>query len=196
MKALAWVKPAGAEYVSVEIGAGWLSASGVAVGAQPLPYHLDYVLTCENDYVTRQLSVRTFGAGWGRSLDLSRDLDGTWHIADAAEGDVDLPPAGGDPATLAGALDCDLGLSPLTNTMPVLRDGLLAGGAPVDLLMAWVSVPDLSVHRDAQRYTFVRPVVRAGGGAIINYSSDGFSADISFDATGLVVDYPGIASRA
>jgi hypothetical protein len=111
-----------------------------------------------------------------------------------AEGDVDLPPAGADPATLAGALDCDLGLSPLTNTMPVLRHGLLSGGGPVDLLMAWVSVPDLSVQADAQRYTFVRPA--AEGGAVVNYSSDGFTADISFDATGLVIDYPGIGSRA
>jgi hypothetical protein len=195
MQGFAWVKPAGAEYASVETGAGWLRASGVAVAGGPLPYHINYSLTCENDYVTQELSARTHGAGWDRGIHLSRRADGTWRIVDVTEGDVDLPPAGGDPATLTGALDCDLGLSPLTNTMPVLRHGLLAGGGPVDLVMAWVSVPDLSVHRDAQRYTFVRPAAHSGSGAIINYSSDGFSADITFDAAGFVVDYPGIGTR-
>jgi len=194
--ALTWIKPAGAEYVRVETGDGWLRASGVAIGAQPLPYHLDYLLTCEDGYQTRQLSVRTFGAGWRRGIHLSRGQDGIWRVAAESDGDIGLPPAGGDPVALAGALDCDLGESPLTNTMPVLRHGLLAGGGPVDLLTAWVSVPDLSVHPDTQCYTFLRRVAAPGGGAIINYSSDGFSADVTFDPAGFVVEYPGIASRA
>jgi uncharacterized protein len=193
MDALTWIKPAGAEYVTVQTGAGRLRASGVAVGAQPLPYHLEYQLMCANDYVTGELTVRTSGAGWTRDLQLTRLSDGTWRADAQADGDVSLPPPGGDPDALTGALDCDLGLSPLTNTMPVLRHGLLSGGKPAQLLMAWVSVPDLSVHPAVQRYTFVRPT--PDGGAVINYSSGDFSADITFDAVGLVVDYPGIGSR-
>ena len=72
-------------------------------------------------------------------------------------------------------------------------EALLAGGDPVDFLMAWVSVPDLAVHANVQRYTFLRP---ADQGAVINYSSGTFSADVTFDADGLVVDYPGLATRA
>jgi uncharacterized protein len=203
--AITWVKPAGAEYASVQLGSltggdGWLRASGVAVGAEPLPYHLDYSLTCDGGYVTGLLEVHASGQGWSRNLRLRRTAspgatgDGTWHVAAEALGDVSLPPPGGDPAALAGALDCDLGLSPLTNTMPVLRHKLLGGGDAVDFLMAWVSVPDLSVHANAQRYTFVRQT--ADGGAVINYSSGSFSAQVTFDADGLVVDYPGIATRA
>jgi hypothetical protein len=91
---------------------------------------------------------------------------------------------------LAGALDCDLGLSPLTNSMPVLRHGLLEPGEPVELLMAWVAVPELTVHASAQRY------VPLGEGVVRFESLDGeFTADIEFDADGLVVDYPGIARR-
>jgi hypothetical protein len=197
--AITWVKTAGAEYASVQLGSlpggdGWLRASGVAVGGEPLPYHLDYSLTCDGGYVTRLLEVHASGEGWSRDLRLHREAGGTWQVAAEADGAVSLPPPGCDPAALAGALDCDLGLSPLTNTMPLLRHKLLGGGDAVDFLMAWVSVPDLSVHANAQRYTFVRRT--ADGGAVINYSSGSFSADVTFDADGLVVDYPGIGTRA
>jgi len=92
------------------------------------------------------------------------------------------------------ALDCDLALSPLTNSMPVLRNGLLESGGPVELHMAWVSVPDLGVFSSRQRYTFVR---KQGERSIVRYesSSRNFVADITFDQDGLVIDYPGIGRR-
>ena len=77
--------------------------------------------------------------------------------------------------------------------MPVLRHGMLRGGEPRDLVMAWVSVPDLSVRASAQRYTFLRA---DAGLSVIRYESGDFSADVVFDADGLVVDYPGLARRA
>jgi hypothetical protein len=97
-------------------------------------------------------------------------------------------------APLNAALDCDLGLSPTTNSMPVLRHKLLAGGGPIDFLMAWVSVPDLSVRASAQRYTFVRV---ESGTVVVRYEStdSGFTADLTFDQDGLVIDYPGIGRR-
>jgi hypothetical protein len=92
-----------------------------------------------------------------------------------------------------GALDCDLGRSPLTNSMTVLRHNLLAGGSPVDFVVAWVSVPDLSVYASKQRYTFLR---HEGERRIIRFEDDsGFTADIIFDNDGLVLDYPGLARR-
>jgi hypothetical protein len=191
--AITWIKPAGAEYASVRFGPGMLYASGMAVGASPVPYQLGYTLSCGDDYVTRDLSVHAHGEEWSRSLRLSRDKSGRWQVTADAEGEVDLPPPGGDPAAFAAALDCDLGECPVTNTMPVLRHRLLAGGEPVEFLMAWVSVPDLSVRASVQRYTFLR---RAGDGAVVNYSAGAFSADVTFDAAGLVVDYPGMATRA
>jgi hypothetical protein len=191
--AITWVKPRGAEYASVNIDEGRLHASGVAIGASPLPYHLYYELTCGDDYVTRSLHVRTTGPDWSRGLQLNRHDDGSWRVTADFAGAVDLSPPGGDPAVLAGALDCDLGECPVTNTMPVLRHGLLAGGAPMEFVMAWVSVPDLSVRASNQRYTFLR---RLDDGAVINYAAGSFSADVTFDADGLVTDYPGMAARA
>jgi hypothetical protein len=111
------------------------------------------------------------------------------------DGFLALPEPGGEEAEIAEALDCDLGLSPLTNSMPVLRHGLLEGGGPVDLVMAWVSVPDLSVHASRQRYTFLR---KSGEVSVVRYESGSrdFVAELTFDADGLLIDYPGIGRRA
>jgi hypothetical protein len=94
-------------------------------------------------------------------------------------------------SALDDALDCDLALSPLTNTMPVLRHGLLDRGRPVELLMAWVSVPDLAVIPSRQRYDHRR---RRGRFSIVRYESESrdFAADLKFDQDGICVEYPRI----
>jgi hypothetical protein len=94
---------------------------------------------------------------------------------------------------LTGALDCDLGLSPVTNLMPILRNELHAGGDPIELTAAWVSVPDLSVRADGQRYASIG----TASDRVVRYEAgDGtFTADITVDVDGLVIDYPGIARR-
>ena len=138
--------------------------------------------------------MKTRGDGWSRRLDLRRTKAGKWSVRAAEKGFLALPGPGGSVADFSDALDCDLGLSPLTNSMPVLRHDLLHGGGPLNFLMAWVSVPDLSVYASRQRYTFVGP---APEGAVVRYESleSKFKADITFDADGLVVDYPGIGRR-
>ena len=85
---------------------------------------------------------------------------------------------------LAGALDCDLALSPLTNFMPIKRDA----GGPADYVMAWVSVPDL---QRAPLGTALR-AARRGPRALL---SPGFSADLELDDDGFVARYPGLAER-
>jgi len=199
MRAITWVKERGAEFAEVSLSGASLRAAGVAVGADPLPYRLDYELDCADGFVTRTLTVQTRGATWRRHLALSRDPQGVWTVEASADGEADLPPPGGDPAAFAAALDCDLGECPVTNTMPVLRHGLLHGGAPRDFVMAWVSVPDLAVRPSAQRYTFVGRLTTATStqpaAAVIRHESGTFRGDVVFDDS-LVVDYPGLGRRA
>jgi uncharacterized protein len=218
-RAIAWHKedPAGAEYAEVTVGAEVLFATGVAIGGEPGAYRLDYSLETGPGFVTARLQVTARGQGWRRTLDLRRDASaGAWTAATTADGDAPdgLAPPGAKPAGpagppappsatppagriswLDGALDCDLGLSPLTNSMPALRHRLLEEDGSVDLLMAWVSVPDLGVHASRQRYTALRD--RSGGGRLIRFESldSGFTAELAFDADGLVVDYPGIGRQ-
>ncbi|RCG30038.1 hypothetical protein DQ384_17950 [Sphaerisporangium album] len=188
MPSIVWVKDEGAEYAHVDISDGRLTATGTAVGAVPVPYRLEYELVTGRQYVTEALSVRAQGAEWSRAIDLKRNAGGTWTCTVESIGALEGPAPGADPAVLAGALDCDLGLSPLTNTMPVLRHGMLAGGEPVDFVMAWVSVPHLAVSREPQRYT---PL----GGGVVRFTSEGFQADLTFGADGLISRYPGLAQQ-
>jgi hypothetical protein len=195
-RAVAWVKdePFGVEFAEITLSDKHLTATGVAIGTAPPPYRLDYELETERGFVTARLRVTSRGDGWRRALELRRDDNTGWSIDAEEEGDVDLPPAGGDTARIADALDCDLGLSPLTNTMPIRRHGLTKSGGPVEFTMAWVAVPALAVQADRQRY---RHVGSAADHHVVRYEAvDGsFAADIAVDADAVVIDYPGIARR-
>ncbi|MEV4189205.1 putative glycolipid-binding domain-containing protein [Streptosporangium canum] len=185
MRGLVWMKDGGAEYAEVSLASD-LTAVGVAIGTDPAPYRLEYTLRTLPGYMTELLSVRAHGAGWHRALDLRRSAHGSWSCETKEEGRLGGPPPGGDMNVLNGALDCDLGLSPLTNTMPVLRHGLDRCEGRMDFVMAWVQVPHLHVIRHPQRYTHL------GAGAV-RYESEGFGADLTFDDDGIVTDYPGLA---
>jgi Putative glycolipid-binding len=82
----------------------------------------------------------------------------------------------------------DLGLSPLFNSLPVIRDELLEVGPPRTYVMRWVDVPSLEVSESEQRY---EPL----GNGLVRFRAGSFSADIRFDDKGFVLDYPGLASR-
>ena len=105
-----------------------------------------------------------------------RHPDGSW-TADARP----LP-------ELDGALDFDVLASPVFNSTPYLRHAMGAGGDARDFVMAFVTVPELSVRRSEQRYT---PL----GGGRVNYASGDFSADIHFDDDGLVRLYEDYLER-
>jgi len=196
LRTVLWAKeePLGIEFAEVRLTSSTLRAVGVAIGSAPVAYRLDYLLETRPGFVTSRLRATTRGDGWRRRLDLHRTASGTWSAATQQNGDTSLPPPGGDVALLAEARDCDLGFSPLTNSLPVLRSALLRGGGPVNFSIAWVSVPDLGVHPDGQRYIFLRTEANQ---YVIRYEAvDGtFTADITFDRDGVVLDYPGIARR-
>jgi hypothetical protein len=186
------------EFVEVRMARDQLAATGVAIGSAPLPYRLDYALETGPAFVSSRLVVTARGDGWVRELDLRRLPSGAWEEAWMEDGDSTAlaPRAPTDLAALSGALDVDLGLSPLFNTMPALRSGLHRSPGRADLVMAWVSVPDLAVHRSPQRYSFVRVIDE--GRSVVRFESlagDGFAADITYDAEGFVVDYPGVGTR-
>jgi hypothetical protein len=211
---VAWrgIDPDRLDTARLESGPASLSAHGNSLTRD---YRLTYLLETGDDWVTRRLDVRVEGRGWWRALRLRRDDDGIWsgqtdsgsEPADLALG---LDPTGLDPTlgldsrgivdsdALRGALDCDLGLCPLTNTMPVLRHGLVDAARkgltdPVNLTMAWVSVPDLAVHRSDQSYT---PAANESDDTVfLEFRAADFTARIELDGDGLVVNYPFIGRR-
>jgi uncharacterized protein len=157
-----------AEAARIELGAESLSASGTQIADDPGPYRLDYELETGKGFVTHSLRVEVQGAEGNRSLDLRREPGSEW-------------------------LDCDLGFSPLTNLMPILRHGLHREPGSEEFTMAWVSVPELTVHAARQRYTHIRP-------GLVRFESldgefEGFTADLELDDDGLIVRYPELAER-
>ncbi|MFE2139558.1 putative glycolipid-binding domain-containing protein [Streptomyces sp. NPDC059466] len=161
-------------------GPGLRGPRGRAVGTVPEPYWIFYELDTVDGFVTRRLGVSAETASGTRTLDLRHDGEGRW----TADGEW-LP-------DLGGALDCDLGLCPLTNSLPVLRHGLHLAPGEREFLMARVSVPDLAVRASQQTYTHLGP---GGGGGRVRFSSGDHRSDLEFDADGLVVDYPRMARR-
>jgi hypothetical protein len=88
-----------------------------------------------------------------------------------------------------GGLDFfDLGNSPLFNSLPVRRDAMLEGGDARDYAMRWVSVPELEVSEQPQRYM---PLPER----VVRFASGDFVAEIRFGEDGLVDHYPGLAER-
>ena len=163
-----------AESAFVQIESNRLTAHGTQLGAEA--YRLDYQLRTGPEFVTESVELSLLQGGGLRRLQLARYPDGSWTADDRP-----LP-------ELKGALDCDVLASPIFNTMPVLRHAMLAGGEPRDLVMAFVTVPDLGVTRSEQRYT---PL----GARRINYASGDFIADIHFDADGFVTLYEDYLER-
>ena len=186
------------EFARVELAPDGLRATGVQLGAVPLPYRLDYALDATGPgFVTRSLRVKAAGEGWERRLRLERADDGAWTITAEAAGEVDLPGPGRSSDIFGEALDCDLGLSPLTNAMPVHRHGLHRETGQADFSMAWVAVPALSVRLSRQRYTHLRC---GPDGASVRFEEvDGdavvFSSDLKYGADGLIEVYPRLARR-
>ncbi|MFG1810295.1 putative glycolipid-binding domain-containing protein [Streptomyces sp. NPDC049040] len=174
------VESRGYETSWITLGPGTLRARGRAVGTVPEPYWISYELETGEDFVTRRLRVAAETEHATRELDLRRDSDGSWT-------------AGGTPLPgVEGAFDCDLGRCPLTNTMPVLRHGLHLAPGERRFLMAWVSVPDLTVRPSHQTYTHL---ARSGGTARVRYAAGDHRSDLTLDDAGLVLDYPGLAHR-
>ncbi len=176
----------------MRITARGLTAEGVQLGTDPLPYRLDYALETGDGFHTRLLEAFARGDGWTRRLRLERGSGG-WTCTAEAAGARELGTPGGDPADLGEATDCDLGLSPLTNTTPVLRAGLHRAPGRVEIVVAWISVPELTVRPSRQRYDHVAP-------GTVRYTDlglfAGFTEEVSFDDDGLVTRYPGLAAAA
>jgi hypothetical protein len=177
-RVLTWDVPAsrGYETAWVEFDGKALRARGRAVGTTPEPYWVAYELDTAESYVTRRLRVTVETAARTRTLELRHDGRGGWTADGERLPDFD------------DALDCDLGLCPLTNTMPVLRHGLHRAAGEQEFLMAWVSVPALTVRPSRQTYTHLGP-------GRVRFTSGDFSSDLEFDTDGCVLHYPGLATR-
>ena len=158
-----------------------LMAEGRAAGQRPYPWWTSYTLETTDEFVTARVRIESRWTDGSASLDLVREPSTGWTVNDEPRPDLE------------DALDCDIGACPLTNTMPVLRHGLLDQPGDHRLLMAFVEIPGLRVVPSHQRYTHVRP--GEPDGAVVTYRSGSFRSDLVFDRDGFVLDYPQLGRR-
>ena len=153
-------------------GDGWRLSGTVLTQLDGRPAEARYAVSADAGWVTRAVEADVRLAGGTAMLVLAHDGAGAWTRV-------------GDPVPeLAGCLDVDLEVSPVTNTLPIRRLGL-APGASAEITAAWVRFPALAVERSAQRYTRLED--RA-----YRYESGAFAARLDVDADGVVLDYEGI----
>ncbi len=151
-----------------------------------------YRLVVDENGLLSRLSVTSDTAARERNLTMNRTGDGYW-LLDAGRGD------GGTRSELDGAADVDLAYSPLFNTLPIRRLGLHREPAEHTLAMVFVTLPELEVQAVRQTY---RTVSTAGAGAetgddhgVVAFSWADFHAELVVDPDGLVLSYPGVATR-
>lgn len=148
---------------------------------QETPFRLWYEIHTDKDWKVRQCTLRLLGGGY---QEVTLHADGEGHWTDAA---------GVSLSALDRCIDVDISVTPFTNTLPIRRLSLQPGQS-ADLLVAYLTVPQLQVRMMRQRYSCLE---QHSDGGLYRYESlnSGFTRDLSVDAQGLVIDYPGIWKR-
>ncbi len=169
----------GIEYCELSplVHPGWRLLGDVVGVANGEPFHVHYVVGCDERWATFTARCSIDLPGGPQHRNLIRKPGKPWTL-NAQE----------QPA-LDECVDVDLGFSPSTNTLPIRRLGLAVGESR-ELTAAWVRFPDFELLPLRQRYT------RTGEQAY-RYESveSGFTADLTVDDVGLVISYPGVWER-
>jgi uncharacterized protein len=140
-----------------------------------------YTLELDGDWRARSAHVAGRSRSGVHETRLERERSGGWRVD-------------GEPAPeLDGCSDIDLEGSAFTNALPVNRLRL-AVGQGADAPAVYVRSLELSVERLEQRYARLED---EGGHARYDYESPAFDfrCVLVYDEHGLVLDYPGIATR-
>jgi hypothetical protein len=115
----------------------------------------------------------------GNSLEILSDGRGHWRRADGTA----LP-------ELDGCIDPDLSITAFTNTVAIRRLGCRVGEA-ADIKVAYILAPELSLRAAPQRYTHLADRMWRFHGLDID-----FTADITVDEDGFVIEYPLLVTRS
>jgi hypothetical protein len=176
-----WCDRPGLEHLLLEIADdGSSRADGlVMVALSGKLLRLRYAIQCGAQWRFRTATIIAESDGETRQCRIERGENGGWTVDGAAR--PDLAPCG----------DIDLMGTPFTNTLPIRRL-ILPPEQPVALSVVYVSIPDLTISVAAQDYT--RRGGATGGFRYRSLGSD-FTAELSVDADGIVIDYGGIWRR-
>jgi hypothetical protein len=153
----------------------------VAAVEDERPWALRYLIRLDDRGLTRDAEVAVASEAGVRSVTILGDGSGHWSVD------------GGPRPELDGCLDVDLEASAFTNAFPIRRLGL-GEGKEAEAPAVWVRSPQLTVERLEQRY---RRVAAPADRLAFDYAAPAlaFEARLSCDASGLTLEYEGLATR-
>ena len=154
---------------------GFEARGDVAATLEGKPLNASYLVETDAAWRTRHVRVDVKGGG---TLEILSDGAGHWRHADGAT----LP-------ELDGCLDPDISMTPLTNTVAIRGLDSKVGEA-AEIKVAYILVPELTLRAAPQRYTRLAERLWRFDGLDID-----FTADITMDEDGFVVEYPGLFRR-
>jgi hypothetical protein len=169
----------GSEHLSIRTVGGSITADGIVVAVvDGRPLRLTYSIRCDATWRLRSADVEIHEDA---QVHLVADGYGRWRTGSGEAIDA-----------LSDCIDVDIRATPFTNTLPIRRLGLLPGESR-DIRVAFIDVPRLRVGAVDQRYTCIEASVHGG---VYRFESGDFTANLSVDRDGLVVEYPGGWRRA
>jgi hypothetical protein len=175
-QALAWP---GAEYLEMQqTSEGIIVKSYLTGSIDQKPYALAYKVELTPEWQVKRFGVWSL-ANVSKQLVLSTDLNGKWFDHEGVE-----------QPQFEGCYDIDLSITPFTNSLPINRMEWYKGRKQrIEVL--YVRLPDFEPRRVAQFYTQLedsRYFYRDG--------TVDFTSDLTVDNDGLIIEYPGLFTRA
>ena len=184
IRKLIWSNQAdtGLEHFTLRRAAEEIIADGIVIGVEEnVAFCIRYTVRCDLQWHVREVTVRLLEAD-EQSLYFVSDGTGNW-----------INEAGDSVPELKGCIDLDITATPFTNTLPIRRLGL-RGGESAEIRVVYFTIPDMRVSVEPQRYTCLESS-NVGGKYTFESLRDGFTADITVDAEGLVKNYPALFKR-
>ncbi len=177
----------GLEHLRLDIDEEAIRADGEIISAfDEGVFRASYQITCDPDWRVRTVRI-TASHPASSVLQLLTDGDGQWF----GETGEPLP-------ALDGCADVDFAATPFTNT-PSIRRLSLQPGESAEISVVYIDAPRLEVTPVRQRYTCLTRDVDGGRYRFqaLPYAAlpDGFVAELTVDADGLVRDYPPLFRR-
>ena len=173
-----WSEP-GLEHMCLLQLEGTILADSIIVGVNNhMPFRLHYEMICDSNWNVKELGL-TLLSGNRKSIKIVTDGQGHWSTLT------------GDPIpSLDGCKDVDISATPFTNTLPIHRLELRPAQS-AEILVAYALIPEMELMTDRQRYTCLE--LNSSGG-LYKYESleSDFSAELSVDSDGIVINYPGL----
>ena len=155
----------------------YLVTSHIKGELKNIPTDIVYTMDIDEDWYLRSLSISAVASS-ELLLSLQKDEHGQWH-----HGDRTLS------TEFDSCFDVDLSLTPFTNSLPMNRLKLTTGSTR-EISVIYIHWPDLTLKPLRQRYTNM-------GDDLYKYENleSGYSALLSVDKEGMVIDYPGVWKR-